>query len=260
MGNDRAFRLKHWAIVTGAGSGIGQSLTWSLSKLGIHVLGVGRRMEPLEKTRAADPEHIHVVAADVGSEEGRRAVVDAFPADRTLAMLVHNAAVLEPVALLKDVRLEDWRYHMAVNLDGPMFLSQALLPRMTRGSRILHVSSGAGHNAYHGWGAYCTSKAALNMIWRCLDKEIRDQGIRVGSVRPGVVDTPMQDVVRTADRDVFPTLQRFLDLKEHNQLQQPEFVAKFLSWLLLDVDDDAYAEKEWDVRDAEHHDYWERQP
>eukprot|EP00957_Ditylum_brightwellii_P005530 424079-Ditylum_brightwellii.AAC.1 len=92
---------------------------------------------------------------------------------------------------------------MAVNMEGPLFLTQALLPKLKAatttigGARVLHISSGASQKPYRGWGPYCTSKAGLNMIYRVLREELQPHNIHVGSVRPGVVDTPMQDQART---------------------------------------------------------------
>ncbi len=88
------------AIITGAGSGIGRALTHSLAERGLHVLGVGRRLAPLEETRTYRPEHIRVVSADVSTEDGRAAIISALPEGVRVRYLVHNAAVLGPVAPL----------------------------------------------------------------------------------------------------------------------------------------------------------------
>ncbi len=234
-------------VVTGAGTGIGRALSHGLAQAGYHVLGVGRRLEPLETTRSAYPNHIRIVAADVSLPEGRAAIVQAV--DGKVRFLVHNAAVLGPVDRLENISLNDWRSHMAINVEGPLFLSQALMGSFFEGSRILHISSGAAHGPYKGWGAYCTSKSALHMIYRCLDLEWKEKGIRVGSVRPGVVDTPMQDNVRQAQSDVFPDLPRFIDLKESGSLASPERVAAWLVDILTKTDDEQFSGKELDFRD-----------
>ena len=247
-----------WAVVTGAGSGIGRSLTLELATRGFRVLGVGRRPEPLKKLQNENPSRISVVSADVSAHQGRLAIGKALPVGHCVRLLVHNAGLLAPVAALKDVRAKDWRYHMAVNLEGPLFLTQRLLPKMAAGSRVLHLSSGAAHAPYRGWGAYCTSKAALHMLYRCMDQELEHAGIRVGSVRPGVVDTPMQDLVRSAPESVFPDLPRFVALKQEKHLTPPEKTAHFLAWLLLETEDPEFADQEWDIRDEQHHHRWGR--
>lgn len=258
MNTNREGRLQSQAVVSGAGTGIGRALTHALANLGINVLGVGRREHLLQETQAAYPERISILVADLATDEGRRAVIDARPKDTLFGIMVHNAATLQPVAPLLEIKPEDWLNHMAVNVHTPLFLTQLMVPHMVKGGRILHISSGAAHNPYRGWGAYCTAKAALHMIYQVLREEFEERNLSIGSARPGVVDTPMQNEVRASSPAVFPDLQRFLDLKQDGQLQAPERVAKFLTWLLLDVDDDKYSLKEWDVRDAAHHDYWER--
>ena len=238
---------KELAVVTGAGTGIGRALSHALALAGFQVLGVGRRLDPLKEMQSAFPEQISIVSADVAAPEGRTAIVQSIPG--RVGILVHNAAVLGPVEPMATINPEAWRQHMAINVDAPLFLTQALLGLMDAGSRILHISSGAAHGAYQGWGAYCTSKCALNMMYRCLDLELREAGIRVGSVRPGVVDTPMQDTVRGSSPDAFPDLSRFIELKESGTLVLPEHVASYLVKLLTEVEADAFAEKEWDFRD-----------
>ena len=237
-------------VITGAGSGIGQALAWHFAGRGQIVLGLGRRLCALEKTRQKDETKIHILTTDISREQDRRKVAEwFFGNDYTVKYLIHNAAVLEPVERLVNIALRQWREHMAVNVEGPLFLTQALLPFM-KGGRILHISSGAAHKPYPGWGAYCTSKAALHMLYQLLREELRQKHIVVGSARPGVVDTPMQDRVREADKDVFPALDRFVALKEEQKLYSPQHVAAFLAHLLTETTDSEFSQKEWDIRES----------
>ena len=73
----------------------------------------------------------------------------------------------------------------------------------------------------------------------------------MGSARPGIVDTPMQDLIRTKDEVDLPDVSKFRHLKEKGKLIPPEEVAVFLDWLLHDTDDVQFSEKEWDVRDTD---------
>jgi benzil reductase ((S)-benzoin forming) len=236
-------------IITGAGTGIGQALARELASRGHDVLAVGRRAEPLEETASFAPERIHTVAADIAMWDGREAIRHAVPEGVGVRYLVHNAAVLDPIGPLATIDEDEWRYHYDVNVHGPLFLTKALLGRMVQGSRILHISTGAAHQPVNGWGAYCTSKAAFHMLWRCLDTELRSCGIRIGSARPGIVDTPMQGHIRESDPSQFPEVDRFRTYKEQGDLLPAEEVAGFLARILLDTDDDSFAGKEWDVRE-----------
>ncbi len=243
--------MQEYAIVTGAGTGIGRALTIDLvENKGIKVIGVGRRLQPLQETEIYYPERIKVIPADISSEEGRQKIVQSLPPEADLRFLIHNAALLGPVVPLKEMPLHAWEKHIAVNVNAPLFLTQLLLERL-EGGRVLHISSGAAHKPYQGWGAYCTSKAAFHMLYQVLRDELKSQQIAVGSVRPGVVNTPMQNEVRASDASVFPALPKFIKYRDEGQLYEPQRVARFIGHLLFDTDVEAFSEKEWDIREHE---------
>lgn len=242
------------AVVTGGGSGLGRSICHALAARGLRVLAVGRRRAPLEETRTQYPELITALSADVATVEGREVISNAV-SGQPLRALVHNAGVLEPIGALADVRLDNWRASQAVNVEGPLFLTQALLASLP-GGRILHISSGAAHQGYAGWGAYCVSKAALHMLYQVLSQELAERDIAVGSLRPGVVDTPMQALIREQPARKFPSVQRFRDLHASGALEDPDQVAAFTAWLLLDVPGDRYAREEWSFTDPAHRALW----
>lgn len=247
------------SIITGGGSGLGRELAKRLVSRSKPVLIAGRREDKLIETKesCSNPDLVRTIVADISQSDGREAIVNALEPNEGVKALIHNAAVLEPVGKLMGMDPEQWRKHMETNLDGPLFLTKALLPRLkpdcveeNRGGRVLHVSSGAAHHPYLGWGAYCTSKAAFHMLYRSLSAELSPMGISVGSARPGIVDTPMQDLIRTKDEEDMPDVSRFRMLKEQGKLVSPEEVAIFLDWLLNGTDDVQFSEKEWDIRDA----------
>ena len=239
------------AVITGAGSGIGQALAWQLAlEHHITVLAIGRRKTSLKETAQKVPQYIQFITADVSNPQDRIKILNRLSEQgHTVRFLVHNAAVLEPVKPLLQLSLNEWRTHQAINVEAPLFLTQTLLSKM-QNTRILHISSGAAHSAYVGWGAYCTSKAALYMIYRILRQELAEKDILIGSARPGVVDTPMQNRVRRANKIVFPALEKFKSLKEEDKLYQPQQVARFLAHLLLETEDSEFSAKEWDIRET----------
>ena len=237
------------AIVTGGGTGIGRAIALEIArKKEMPVYIIGRRRKPLHETAEQFPQYIHPVQADVSTEEGRQTIADSLPQQDKVQILVHNAAVLGPVKPLVKITLQEWRQHQSINVEGPLFLTQKLIPRL-KGGRILHISSGAAHHAYYGWGAYCTSKAALYMLYQVLKEELQKYDILVGSIRPGVVDTPMQDQVRQASADDFPAIERFFELKNSGRLLDPQVTARFIVRLLFEVSPRQFSEKEWDIYD-----------
>lgn len=239
--------MSELAVITGAGSGIGRAMAQRLATEDLSVIAIGRHSAPLEALARNQPDRIEPTTADVATPEGREQIAQAVTG-RRVRFLLHNAGVLEPVCSLAAVELEQWRYAQAVNVEGPLFLTQRLLPYLT-GGRILHVSSGAAHHPVAGWGAYCTSKAALYMVYQVLDLELRSRDIAVGSVRPGVVDTPMQAQIRDQDSEQFPDVERFRELKRTGGLASPETVADFVWQLLTRTSAEEFAAQEWDVQE-----------
>ncbi|PTD95859.1 SDR family NAD(P)-dependent oxidoreductase [Pseudothauera lacus] len=247
---------KALAIVTGAGSGIGLALAEALIARGCRVLAIGRRAALLDALVSRHPADAEALALDLADADAPARVLAAL-GGRSPQWVVHNAGVIEPAGPLATLDREAFRRHWETNLAAPLFLTQALLTQLQAGARILHISSGAAHNALAGWGPYCISKSALHMLYQCWHEELRERGIVVGSARPGVVDTPMQATIRALDETAFPDVDAFRQLKARGQLATPETVARFLTWLLLDADDARFGNHENDIRNAELAPLWQ---
>ena len=247
--------MKH-ILITGGGTGIGRALAGRFADKGWRVTIVGRRLELLQEVARDYPDKISIISADVGSIQDRQKIV--AEAKGTLDLLVHNAAVLGPVGPILDQSPEDWKSHMATNVEGPLFLTQALLPNLVENSRVVNISSGAAHQGIPGWGMYCTSKAALFMLGQLLKDELAQRNIWFGSVRPGIVDTPMQAEIRALEPENFPMVEQFRQYKATGALVTSELVAQYLEWLLLEVSGPQLGEREWDIRDAEWQSAWQK--
>ncbi|MGA1136915.1 MAG: SDR family NAD(P)-dependent oxidoreductase [bacterium] len=247
--------MKH-ILITGGGTGIGRALAERFAAKGWRVTIVGRRLELLQEVARDYPDKISIISADVGSIQDRQKIV--AEAKGTLDLLVHNAAVLGPVGPILDQSPEDWKSHMATNVEGPLFLTQALLPNLVENSRVVNISSGAAHQGIPGWGMYCTSKAALFMLGQLLKDELAQRNIWFGSVRPGIVDTPMQAEIRALEPENFPMVEQFRQYKATGALVTSELVAQYLEWLLLEVSGPQLGDREWDIRDAEWQSAWQK--
>jgi benzil reductase ((S)-benzoin forming) len=127
-----------------------------------------------------------------------------------------------------------------VNLVAPTILCNSFLKTYSIipvQQIIINVSSGAGKNPIDGWSVYCATKAGLDMYTRTLAEELKIDGkknIFAFAVAPGVVDTAMQDQIRTASPEDFSRIQSFIGYKNEDQLAHPDFVAsKYLAILGL---------------------------
>ena len=232
------------ALITGGGSGIGQALAKQLGNNKHKVYIVGRRAEKLKETQDYMPEFIVPIIADVATVDGRKLIAKTL-SGKTLHSLVHNAAVAEPLQTIDQITLEEWHRHLAINLEGPLFLTKLLLPNLTQGSRLLNIYSGLAHRALAGTGAYSISKAGLHMLYQIWNEELASRGILAGSVQPGIVDTEMQAVLRTDKQ--FVNQSYFEALKTKGQLVSADEVAKKLCWMLLDMPANEFIKKDWRI-------------
>lgn len=191
------------AVVTGAGSGVGQSIAIKLSRLGWNVVIVGRRAEALQETVAlagtGAPGAGRLVACpcDVGDAEAVKAmasrVLKEFP---EVDVLVNAAGTNAPRRALEVLSLEDYHAMMNANLNGAYYCVQAFLPGMrARGAgTIINIVSDAGKQASPKAGpAYVMSKFGMAGLTQAINAEERTRGIRACAIFPGDINTPLLD-------------------------------------------------------------------
>lgn len=241
-------------VITGASSGIGKALALNLATQEKTVYAIARNEEKLVALQEINPNYIHPIVADVATEDGRDKIKSSIPQNLKISHLVNNAGIMAPSGYLENVDLNRWRYQMAVNVEASLFLTQALLSRLSGGGRILNVSIYSSFKVLVGLGAYGSSKAALNMLTEYLKIELLKHDIAVGIVLPGLVDTPIQE--QLSSKECSEIIERNKALREAGKLLKPEVVAKFLQWLLLDTDKQSFSNGIWDIYDKKHHHYW----
>lgn len=239
-------------IISGGGSGIGQALAYALASRGKQVLIIGRREQLLIETAKFSPL-IEYKCVDVSIAEERNDILMHLAKTTVIEGLIHNAAIINPIASITEIDQHAWQQAMAINVEAPLFLSQLLYKKLSSG-RVLHIGSGAAYFPVVGWAAYCTSKAALSMLTRCWQVESTD--VFFASVMPGIIDTDMQGLIRNAQHMDAKKLDFFKDLYHKKQLISPSTVALFLCWLLLDITPERYVSQEWDIYDQTHHGEW----
>lgn len=240
-------------IITGGGTGIGRALAINLATLHQKaVIIIGRDASSLEETRTLCPERIAILQADITTETGINKVVDALENIGTEVALINNAGIADPLTL-SDITLENMQAHLNINFIAPTILTKKLLPHLT-GGRVLFISTGLAHNAGPGMFSYGTSKAAMYHGWQYWKSE--HPTISFGIAQPGMVDTNMQTRLRNTPPAKLPMLDFFTGTHQKQQLLPPDVSAKFLSWLLLNTQPDAFSANEWNIYDKSHWVHW----
>ncbi len=187
------------ALITGASSGLGRALALRLAGNGVVVVGVARHEEPLRavvEEIAAAGGRAHAIPADVGDRDSATRIAgEAHALAGHVDLLIHCASTLgqTPLRLVADTDPDAFEQVMQVNLAGPFRLTKALLgPMILRGNgTVVFVSSDAAVEGYPTWGAYGASKAGLDQLARVWAAELAGTGVRVVSLDPGDMDTPM---------------------------------------------------------------------
>jgi len=185
--------------ITGGTSGLGLALVREFLNRGANVAFVARGTKRVDRVVQEHPS-AHGIAGDVSAKE------DIYPIAMQIAgelggldVLINNASDLgpTPLALLGDTDCMDFERALATNVLGPFRLTKALLGALAASARengaavVLNISSDAATNAYPGWGAYGTSKAALLHLTRIWNEELGPKGVHFVSLDPGDMDTPM---------------------------------------------------------------------
>jgi len=230
-------------IITGASRGLGKALTEALLAPGQLLVCMARSsMSGLEMAAARrgcllDARNVNLANVNAAVAALANSIGELDARTITAATLINNAGTVEPVKPAEKLKPEEVAASVALNLATPIALTGAFL-RLTAAwkvpRKVLNISSGAAHNAYHGWGVYAATKAGLDQFSRCVALEQQDaaNGARIVSLAPGVIDTAMQDVLRGVSAEDFKEQPRMVALKESGALLQPAEVAgRILAYL-----------------------------
>lgn len=252
--------MKYWAVITGAGTGIGAALAKELTKHDLQVLAIGRRLDPLLQMQKEAPfsEAIFPLAADISTRDGQQKIFDTIPADNYVKFLVQNAAVGVP-SRLEDIKQEDFEYAMAVNVTAPLMLTKGFLPQLKRsGGRVLHLGTNVAFKAQLGTTTYGVTKMAFHRLYEQLKVELAGSGVFVATVHPGVVDTEgLWEHIRLANQHQLPHVAYFGQVQKEGKMLTAEFSAKFLTFVLMETKDEEFSQ-EWHIHDEKHWSKWKK--
>ncbi len=231
--------MKTLVILTGHSRGLGEALAHELLACGCSVIGLSRKAMARPPV-APQGLRFDQVCIDLSDPPALEKLLEddclRWPlrqADR--AVLIHNAGLLSPVALVGEQSQTELIQSVGVNVTAALLLANWFVgaSQGCADRRLVQVSSGAARSAYAGWSVYCATKAALDHHARALALEAAlphapSSGLRICSLAPGIIDTDMQAQVRATELAAFPMRAKFDELKASGGLASPQDVAKRL--------------------------------
>ena len=186
--------MAKWAVITGAGGGIGAVIARAAVKQGYHVAAWDANGEAAAALAAEIGDACVATELDVVDEAAVRAASDALP---DAPRLLVNSAGLVRFGSLFDVSLADWELALRVNLTGTFLVGRTVARRMASagGGAIVNLASINGVAAAPNAGSYSASKAGVIRLGELQALEWAGLGIRVNTVAPGLIDAGMSDAI-----------------------------------------------------------------
>ncbi|HCX2444281.1 TPA: SDR family oxidoreductase [Staphylococcus aureus] len=191
------------AVVTGAGSGIGEAIATLLHEEGVKVILAGRNKDKLQNVaNQLAQDSVKVVPTDVTKKEEVDELIKI--AQQTFGGLdiVINSAGQMLSSKITDYQVDEWDSMIDVNIKGTLYTAQAALPTMLEQSsgHLINIASISGFEVTKSSTIYSATKAAVHTITQGLEKELTKTGVKVTSISPGMVDTAITAAYNPTDR------------------------------------------------------------
>jgi NAD(P)-dependent dehydrogenase (short-subunit alcohol dehydrogenase family) len=222
------------AVITGGSSGIGLATAKLFVQEGAYVFITGRRQAELNKAKAEIGKNVTAVQGDVAELSDLDNLYAVVKSEKgALDIVVANAAVGEKVAT-KDVTPEHFDKTFNVNARGSFFTVQKALPLLRNGGSIVLVSSVANVKGIPFYVTYCATKAAMRSFVRSWAADFKDRGIRVNTLSPGPIDTPMLESNGESKEQADALKTQFAQATTLGRMGRPEEMASAILFLASD--------------------------
>ena len=212
------------AIITGSSSGVGKELTQLLLNKGWFVYGISRSNKITHDLFV----HNSVDLSDIKNIENYE--LPNIRCDEIL--LVNSAATLGSIVPFENKENYNLLAEINCNFISPIILFNKFIKKFTNVKKtIFSISSGAAARPIHSWSTYCASKSGLELFSQVLKNESLNNSLRIFSIHPGIVDTPMQKQIRSCSRRDFPLVDKFIEYHKNNELVSAKLIAEKLNYL-----------------------------
>lgn len=184
------------AVVTGAGSGIGEAIAKALGNNGVKVVLAGRNTDKLNAVATQfEQDNVKVVATDVTNKREVQQLIDTAKETFGGIDIIVNSAGQMKSSKITDYNVDDWDSMIDVNVKGTLYTIQSALPTLLEQSsgHIINIASISGFEVTKGSAIYSATKAAVHTITQGLEKELAKTGVKVTSISPGMVETPLTE-------------------------------------------------------------------
>lgn len=191
------------AVVTGAGSGIGEAIATLLHEEGAKVVLAGRNKEKLQNVaNQLSQDNVKVVPTDVTNKEEVDELIKIAQETFGRLDIVINSAGQMLSSKITDYQVDEWDSMIDVNIKGTLYTAQAALPTMLEQSsgRLINIASISGFEVTKISTIYSATKVAVHTITQGLEKELAKTGVKVTSISPGMVDTAITAAYNPSDR------------------------------------------------------------
>ncbi|WP_197903524.1 SDR family NAD(P)-dependent oxidoreductase [Eikenella glucosivorans] len=222
------------ALVTGAGSGIGQDIAVKLAQMGANVVITGRKEAPLKET-AALHGNISYIVADAGkTEDVSRVLAEIQQKFNRLDIIVNNAG-MAPVTPIAEQTLAEFDAVFNINVRAVVDLTTQALPllKASRGS-IVNIGSAVANQPLPNMSVYSASKAALKTLTFVWAKELAKDGIRVNNIAVGPIETPIYEKTELSAEEAQAHKDRVTSLVPLGRFGLPKDISAIVALLVSD--------------------------
>lgn len=235
--------LKYF-IITGTSRGLGESIVKQVMDKNNTLFCISRKQNNELKELAFEKGiNLYYFSCDLQREDEIEKVMERIFSSIDFSnaegiYLVNNAGIIDPIQPIGKASPKELAENIHVNLIAPMLLSTYFIRHTASFATkkvIVNISSGAANRARHGWTAYSSSKAGLDMFTKsvALEQETAENPVTMISFSPGVMDTDMQEIIRKTKKEDFTEVEQFIEFNEKGMLRSPDFVAGIILDLIF---------------------------